>query len=258
VGYILVFKPFPQAEKKVVELTTLNNVDRLDNGDETLKKRLEKWLTWSSATIHHTSTSRNASGEKGAQGCKEASCWRPSISWGWRYLIQPFSLHFAMYTARWRWHRWFRRVEVVDVREYNTLHVWNIELDILNKKQPDLRAKAVQLSQSHDAALISHISLKEEVVDIHRIPWRVFTCWQIDWLGLNWRQWSGVCCRYIRANGRGVLVVYRGKIELFAWFRNIGNSCLMMATMTARLERGTGTGRTTRLGLGLRRSGLLR
>jgi len=45
VGYILVFKPFPQAEKKVAELTTLNNVDRLDNGDETLKERLEKWLT---------------------------------------------------------------------------------------------------------------------------------------------------------------------------------------------------------------------
>jgi len=134
VGYILVFKPFPQAEKKVVELTTLNNVDRLDNGDETLKKRLEKWLTWSSATIHHTSTSRNASGEKGARGCKEASCWCPSISWGWRYLIQPFSLHFVTYTARWRWRRWFRRVEVVDVREYDTLHIWNIELDILNKK----------------------------------------------------------------------------------------------------------------------------
>jgi len=113
---------------------TLNNVDRLDNGDETLKERLEKWLTWSSATIHRTSTSRNASGEKGARGCKEASCWRPSISWGWRYLIQPFSLHFAMYTARWRQHRWFRRVEVVDMREYDTLRVWNIELDILNKK----------------------------------------------------------------------------------------------------------------------------
>jgi len=45
VGYILVFKHFPQAEKKVVELGTLNNVDRLDNGDETLKERLEKWLT---------------------------------------------------------------------------------------------------------------------------------------------------------------------------------------------------------------------
>jgi len=45
VGYILVFKPFPQAEKKVAELATLNNIDRLDNRDETLKKRLEKWLT---------------------------------------------------------------------------------------------------------------------------------------------------------------------------------------------------------------------
>jgi len=45
VGYILVFKPFLQAEKKVAELVTLNNIDRLDNGDETLKERLEKWLT---------------------------------------------------------------------------------------------------------------------------------------------------------------------------------------------------------------------
>jgi len=34
VDYILVFKPFLQAEKKVAELATLNNVDRLDNGDE--------------------------------------------------------------------------------------------------------------------------------------------------------------------------------------------------------------------------------
>jgi len=90
--------------------------------------------------------------------------------------------------------------------------------------------------------LISCISLKEEVVDIHCIPWRAFTCQQIDWLGLNWRQWSGVRCRYIRANGRGVLMfywgvlmVYQGKIEFFAWFRNIGNSCLMMVMATARL-----------------------
>jgi hypothetical protein len=40
VGYILVFKPFPQAEKKVAELATLDDVDRLDDGDETLKERL--------------------------------------------------------------------------------------------------------------------------------------------------------------------------------------------------------------------------
>jgi len=37
----LVFKPFSQAEKKVAELMTLDHIlDRLDNGDETLKKRL--------------------------------------------------------------------------------------------------------------------------------------------------------------------------------------------------------------------------
>ena len=40
VRYILVFKPFLQAEKKVVELVTLDNIDRLDNWDETLKERL--------------------------------------------------------------------------------------------------------------------------------------------------------------------------------------------------------------------------
>ena len=38
--YILVFKPFLQAEKKVAELATLDDIDRLDNGNETLKKRL--------------------------------------------------------------------------------------------------------------------------------------------------------------------------------------------------------------------------
>jgi len=40
VRYILVFKPFLQAEKKVAELMTLDDVDRLDNGNETLKERL--------------------------------------------------------------------------------------------------------------------------------------------------------------------------------------------------------------------------
>jgi len=44
VGYILVFKPIPHEEKKVAELATLDDIDRLDDRDETLKERLGSGL----------------------------------------------------------------------------------------------------------------------------------------------------------------------------------------------------------------------
>jgi len=56
VRYILVFKPFPQAEKKVAELMTLDDVDRLDNGDETLKESVRATPKPASSMAHSTVT----------------------------------------------------------------------------------------------------------------------------------------------------------------------------------------------------------
>jgi len=84
VRYILVFKPFPQAEKKVAELATLNNVDRLDNRIETLKERL------GSVLLDHLLQSiaqapREMHQGKRDTGLQGASCWHQSISWGIQY-----------------------------------------------------------------------------------------------------------------------------------------------------------------------------